>query len=134
MALSEKALNLLLWIAQILLAFAFAMAGYMKLSTPISELATQMQWVSDLPEWMVRFIGLCEFLGAMGLLIPALMKMKTILTPWAATGLAAVMLLAALFHFMRGEHSAIAVNAGFGVVAAFVAWGRFKKVRLTDKK
>lgn len=134
MSLSEKALNILLWIAQILLAFVFMMAGYMKLSTPIDELATQMSWVLDLPELMVRFIGLSEFLGAMGLLIPALVKFKSILTPWAAAGLATVMLLAALFHLVRGEHASIAVNAGFGVVAAFVAWGRFKKVRLADKR
>lgn len=134
MALSEKALHILLWIAQILLAFAFAMAGYMKLSTPLDELSAQMPWVFDMPELVVRFIGLSEFLGAMGLLIPALVKMKTILTPWAAAGLAAVMVLAALFHLTRGEYSAIGVNAGFGLLAAFVAWGRFKKVRLADKK
>ena len=132
--MTSRILNIALWIAQVLLSAVFLMAGYMKLSASMEELHAQMDWPGDLPEPLVRFIGLSEFIGAVGLLAPALTKIKTALTPWAASGLALVMLMAAIFHLMRGEYSAILVNSGFGLLSAFVAWGRFRKVRLEEKQ
>lgn len=75
----------------------------------------------------MRFIGASEFLGALGLLLPALNRIKPGLTPLAAAGLVLIMLLAATFHVARGELFALPINFALGGIAAFVAWGRYRK-------
>lgn len=121
----SKALNVSLWIVQVLLAAAFIMAGLMKSTTPIAELAAKMVWPGELPG-LVRFIGVSELLGGVGLLLPALTRIKPQLTALAGAALALVMVLAAGFHVMRGEWSALPINLVLGGLAAFVAWGRFR--------
>ena len=74
---------------------------------------------------LVRFIGTSELLGAIGLLLPSLTRVKPIFTAWAGAGLATVMVLATGFHVMRDEMQFIGVTLTLAVVAAFVAWGRF---------
>ncbi len=119
-----------LWIVQILLAFAFGAAGTMKTFTPIDELALQMPWVVSAPA-LARFIGVSEIAGAIGLILPAATRIKPSLTPLAAWALVLVMILAALFHAVRGEWSAIPINVVIGALAAFVAWGRSRKAPIT---
>lgn len=121
----SKALHVVLWIAQVILAGMFLMAGYMKLTTPIAELSNAIPWAADMPA-LVRFIGLSELLGGLGLILPAALRIKPHLTIWAAAGLAVIMLLAVFFHVARGEVSAIGMNIGLGILAVFVAWGRSK--------
>src|SRR6056297_2342121 len=95
----SKRLHIALWVAQSLLAAAFLMAGMMKITVPIDELATNgMSFVYSFPESMVRFIGICEVLGSIGLILPALLRIKPILTPIASVGLAAIMVFAAIYH------------------------------------
>ena len=53
-----------LWVAQIMLAVVFGMAGFAKVSSPIPELQAQLDWADDVPIWLVRFIGASELLGA----------------------------------------------------------------------
>ena len=86
-----------------------------------------MQWASQVPLAMVRFIGISEFLGAVGLILPAATKIKPSLTPLAALGLLTIMILAMAFHVSRGEVQATPVNIVLGGLAAFVAWGRTKQ-------
>jgi uncharacterized membrane protein YphA (DoxX/SURF4 family) len=129
-----KGLHLTLWIVQVLLALAFGMAGFMKLTTPLSELAQTMPWVPDVPGAMVRFIGASELAGALGLVLPALTRIRPGLTTLAAAGIGLIMILAALFHLWRGEFSALPVNAAFGGLAAFVAWGRSNKAPIPRKR
>jgi uncharacterized membrane protein YphA (DoxX/SURF4 family) len=121
---ASKALHYGLWAAQLALAAMFGMAGTMKLATPISELATMLPWVAGAPEALVRFIGASELAGAIGLVLPAALRIQPRLTVLAAAGLALVMVLAAAFHVSRGELAALPVNAGLLALAAFVAWGR----------
>jgi uncharacterized membrane protein YphA (DoxX/SURF4 family) len=130
---NSKALNIGLWTTQVLLAAAFFMAGSGKATAPIAELATKMAWVTALPEGMVRFIGTAEMLGAIGLLLPALTRIKPWLTPLAAAGLVVIMALAIPFHISRGEAPFTLVNAVLGGLAAFVAWGRFKKAPIAPR-
>jgi uncharacterized membrane protein len=130
---SNKGLRIGLWLVQALLAFAFAGAGAMKLFTPMAELLAQMAWVSAVPEAMVRFIGAAELAGAIGLILPALTRIKPGLTALAAAGLTVVMLAAAPFHLSRGEVGAIVPNLILGALAAFVAWGRFKKAPIAPR-
>lgn len=120
---AKKGLRIGLWVVQLGLAAMFGMAGVMKSTTPIDELAKQMPWVAELPG-LVRFIGISEIAGALGLVLPAATRIKPGLTPLAALGLMVIMVLAAIFHISRGEYSAIVTNAILGGLAAFVWWGR----------
>jgi hypothetical protein len=82
-----------LWIVQILLAALFAFSGVFKLVTPIEDLP--MPFV--LPAVFVRFIGTCEVLGALGMVLPGLLRIRTNLTPIAAAGLVVLMIGAAIY-------------------------------------
>jgi putative oxidoreductase len=130
---APKAWNIALWVAQVLLAVAFGMAGFMKTTLPIADLTEKMVWPGALPPALVRFIGVSEFAAALGLILPAATRIKPVLTPLAGVGLVIVMLLAAIFHAMRGEFGALPMNLGFGALAAFVAWGRFRKAPIAPR-
>ena len=129
----SKALNITLWIAQVLLAGMFLMSGFMKVAQPIAELAKMLPWAAQVPGGLVRFIGISEVLGGLGLILPALLRIKPTLTAWAAVGIAVIMILAAAFHASRGENSAIGMNVILALLAAFAAWGRFKKAPIQPK-
>jgi uncharacterized membrane protein YphA (DoxX/SURF4 family) len=121
--------HIILWIVQILLAVAFGMAGVMKSTQPVEALVEGgIAWAAQVPLLMVRFIGVSELLGAVGLILPAATKIKPGLTPLAALGLLTIMILAMAFHLSRGELQATPINILLGGLAAFVAWGRTKKV------
>ena len=130
---SPKAMNISLWIVQILLAVMFGMSGGMKLMTPIDALAQQLGWPGAVPELLVRFIGLSEVAGALGLILPSLTRIRPSLTALAAAGLVVVMVLAAAFHLTRGEIQALPINLMLGGLAAFVAWGRTKKAPIRPR-
>lgn len=121
---ARKGLHIGLWVVQGLLAVAFGMAGAMKLTTPIAELAQGLPWVANAPELLIRFIGASELAGGIGLVLPAALRIQPKLTALAGAGLVVVMVLAAGFHLSRGEVSAVPVNLALGGLAAFVAWGR----------
>ncbi len=129
----SKGLHIALWIAQVLLAGMFIMSGFMKVSQPIDQLSQMLPWASQVPQALVRFIGISEVLGGIGLILPALLGIKPHLTAWAALGLVAVMIFAAIFHATRGEFSAINTNIILSLVALFIAWGRTKKAPMTAK-
>ncbi|MEV4576284.1 DoxX family protein [Nonomuraea jabiensis] len=118
-------MNIVLWIVQALLAVMFGMAGVMKSTQPKEKLHPRLPWVEDFSAGTVRLIGVAELAGALGLILPAATGIAPVLTPLAATGLAVVMVLAALTHARRKEPAAIAFNAVLLVLAALVAWGRF---------
>lgn len=128
----SKAWTIGLWVVQVLVAAMFGMAGFMKTTTPIEVLAANMPWVSSMPG-LVRFIGIAELLGAIGMILPAATRIRPILTPAAGGGLATVMVLAAVFHLTRGEYSGIIANAVLGLLAAFVAWGRLSKAPIAPR-
>jgi uncharacterized membrane protein YphA (DoxX/SURF4 family) len=120
----EQIMNLGLWIVQILVGATFAMAGLMKSTRPIPELAKRMGWVSAVSPGTVRFIGISELAGGLGVIVPWATGILPVLTPLAASGLLVIMVLAAGFHLRRHEPGAV-INAVLGGLAAFIAWGRF---------
>ena len=126
-------MRIALWIVQVLLALAFGFAGVMKSTAPIAELAEKMVWPGALPEPLVRFIGASELLAAIGLILPSATRIKPGLTPLAAAGLVVVMTLAVLFHISRGELHALPINGVLGGLAAFVAWGRWKRAPIAPR-
>ena len=123
-----RALHVSLWIVQILLAILFGVAGFMKSTMPIPALAQKLAWVGSAPAVLVRFIGFSELAAAFGLILPAAFRTMPRLTPLAASGLVAIMILAGPFHIQRGEANLIGVPLVLGTLAAFVAWGRFRAV------
>jgi len=118
-------MNVVLWIVQGVLAVMFGLAGVMKTLQPKDKLIDRLPWAADFSQPTVRFIGIVELAAALGLILPAATGIAPILTPLAATGLAVVMVLAAITHGRRKEPSGIGFNAVLLVLAVFVAWGRF---------
>lgn len=129
----SRGLHIGLWVAQVLLALPFLMAGLAKATTPVEELLPQMPWIASSGEALLRFIGVSELLGALGLILPAATRIKPFLTPLAAIGLAVIMVLAMGLHAVRGEFAAIGFNAILGGIAAFIAWGRLKKAPIAPR-
>jgi uncharacterized membrane protein len=81
-------MNVAVWVLQILLALAFLLAGVTKASQPRRKLAASMGWVEDFSDTGVRTIGVLEILGGVGLLLPVVTGVATVLVPLAAAGLA----------------------------------------------
>jgi len=118
--------NVVLWIVAGVLAAAFLGAGLMKLAQPKKKLADSgMAWTDDFSDGAVKAIGALEVLGALGLILPAVFDVATVLVPIAATGLALLMLGAAATHARRKESQMIVANVILLALAVFVAWGRF---------
>lgn len=115
-----------LWIAQLLLCVGFLAAGFMH-AFRFDQFAAipRMSWAGDVGPSNMRVIGVLEIAGGIGVILPAVTGILPWLTPLAAAGLALVMLFAAILHYRRREFPAIASNAVLGVIAAFVAWGRY---------
>src|SRR5688572_30277255 len=120
-------MNILLWIIQILLALLFLFAGGTKLvlsSETMASMASPNQVV--LPMWFVRFIGVVEVLGALGLVLPGLLRRHQYLTPLAALGLTIIMIGAVVVTTM-GDGFAMAITPMVvGLLCAFVAYGRWQ--------
>lgn len=116
-------MNIALWIGQSLLAILFLMAGGMK--TTQSKEKLDESGFEDFSLGTVRVIGVLEVLGAIGIVLPALIGILPWLTPLAAVGFALTMIGAAITHLRRSEYPNIIVNVIIFALAAFVAYGRF---------
>ena len=121
---ASKALHVGLWVVQCLLGVMFLAVGTMKATQPIANLANALGWPAEVPAALVRFIGVAEFLGGLGLILPAATRIMPMLTPLAGAGLATAMMFATIFHISHGEFGAVAAPLVLGGLAIFVAWGR----------
>ena len=116
------AINVLLWVVQGLLAALFLFAGGMKLVLPIEALSGPF----PLPGLFMRFIGAAEVAGALGLVLPSLLRIRPRLTPVAAGGLVIIMIGATVLTGLAGP-ATMALMPGFvGVLLGLVAYGRAK--------
>ena len=118
-------MNIALWIVQVLLALLFLFAGGMKLVMPMDEMMKQMP--IPLPGWFMIFTGVVEVLGAIGLILPWLLGIRPGLTPLAAAGLAIVMVGATVYTFAAGDIAPALMPLAVGLLAAFVAYGRWRR-------
>jgi len=120
-------MNTALWIIAGLLATVFLVAGSNKLFIPREKLAKAPGggWVLDFSAEFVKALGAVEILGAIGLILPALLGIAPVLVPLAATGLATIMVGAAMVEFRRHEFRHVLVNLTYLAMAAFIAFGRF---------
>ena len=119
-----------LWVLQLLLGFFFAGSGFGKVLLYDASLYAQapeaVAWYAAVPQPLIVFIGVCEVLGGIGLILPAMTKVKPKLTPISAACLTLTMLLAAGFHVVRQEYALVPANLVLGGIAAVIAVGRWK--------
>jgi uncharacterized membrane protein YphA (DoxX/SURF4 family) len=112
-----------LWIVQSLLALLFVFAGSMKLVSPLDELVAQ----TSLPGLFIRFVGVAELLGGLGLILPGLLRIRPTLTPLAALELVHVMLGACILSLaIGGDPVLVLVPLMVGLLAGLVAYGRWR--------
>jgi len=114
--------NVTLWVIQGLLAALFLFAGSMKLILPIEAMAGPV----SLPGWFLRFIGVAEVTGAIGLILPWLTRIQPRLTPVAASGLVIIMSGATVITVIGGPAATAAVPFMVGLLAATVAYARWQ--------
>lgn len=126
-------LRALAWVLQVLFGVAFIAAGAMKGFSPIADLHAKMAWATSWPDPVIRFIGISELLGGIGLILPSLTRIKPVLTPVAGFALAFVMVLAAGVHAMRAEWGGIGVNAVLGAGTFAAGWLRLKVVPIAPR-
>jgi uncharacterized membrane protein YphA (DoxX/SURF4 family) len=117
-------MNIALWIVQALLAALFLFAGGIKLVMPMEEMMKQMP--IPLPGWFVLFTGVVEVLGAIGLILPWLLRIRPDMTPLAAAGLVIVMIGATVYTLAAGDIASSLIPLAVGLLCAFVAYGRWR--------
>ena len=122
-------MNRALWIIQILLALVFLFAGGAKFLVPADQMTQGM------PAWLsisfLHFIGACELLGAIGLILPGLLHIKLGLPPLAAACLPIIVIGATVITVMGGMIATAVLPLVATILAAFVAYGRWRLVPLT---
>ena len=116
-------MSIILWILQVLLALLFIFAGVMKFVMSVEEMNAQSPVVW--PGLFLHFIGLCEILGGLGLLLPSLLKIKPRLTPLAALGLAIITAGATVITLMGPMKVMAAYPFVICLLCLFVAYGRW---------
>jgi uncharacterized membrane protein YphA (DoxX/SURF4 family) len=121
-------MNIALWIVAGLLAVVYLLSGGGKLIMPkekIAALTPSARWVEDFSAGSVKAIGALEVLGAVGLILPALLDIAPVLVPLAALGLALIMTGAVITRIRRREPKPMVADLIYLALALFVAWGRF---------
>ena len=117
-------MNILLWIIQCLLALLFIFAGSMKFVMSVAQM--NEGGAVFLPGIFLHFIGVCEILGGLGLILPSLLRIEPRLTPLAATGLAIITAGATVLTLMGPMKGAAIIPFVTCVLCLFVAWGRWR--------
>jgi uncharacterized membrane protein len=118
-------MNLALWIVAGLLAAIFLFAGLGKLLVPKEKIAKKEAWVEDWPAGAIKAIGALEILGAIGLILPAVLDIALVLVPLSALGLALVMVGAFIVHLRRTETKGMVGTLIYLALAGSVAGARF---------
>jgi uncharacterized membrane protein YphA (DoxX/SURF4 family) len=128
-------MNTALWIVAGLLAAVYLLSGFGKLFTPREKMAKMMrasEWVLDFSPGALKAIGAAEILGAVGLILPALLDIAPVLVPLAALGLVLLMTGAVITRIRRHELKYALLDLTYLTLAAFVAVGRFGPESFTN--
>ncbi|EFH79727.1 DoxX family protein [Ktedonobacter racemifer] len=118
----KRSVNVTLWIVQVLLTLLFLLVGGMKLIVPVEVLLAQMP--IQMPGPLIRLIGVIEVAGALGLILPGLLRIRPVLTPLAACGLVIEMIGATVYTVAGGQGAEALLPLVLALICAFVAYGR----------
>ena len=119
-------MNAFLWVIQGFLASVFFYSGLMKSTQPEQKLVAMGQTgVEHLPLPLIRFIGISELVGVLGLTLPEWLQYWPALTPVAALCLGLIMLPAGVIHYRRHELKAVGFNAFVLLLCLAVVYGRW---------
>lgn len=116
-----------LWIVQDLLAAMFLLAGVSKLVMSAAQMTAPGP--IQLPVVFIRFIGVCEVLGSIAMILPGLTRIRPGLTPLGAGGLVIIMIGATVINIVNGPAAVAVLTVAFGLMAAYVVWGRWWSAR-----
>jgi uncharacterized membrane protein YphA (DoxX/SURF4 family) len=119
-------MNTALWIVQCVLAAVFVFGGGMKLVMPIEEMTKGMPAAFPAAGAFLRFIGVAELLGGLGLVLPGLFRIRSDLAPLAALGLVIIMAGATGLGLVMRDPVATLIPFVVGGLATFVAYGRWR--------
>lgn len=128
-----KGLKAGLWVAQVLVFAAFSLFCAMKLFMPVETLAGMWVWPGQVPPAFLRAMGLVDLAGGLGVLLPALTRVKPGLGVLAALGCVLLQLAAMVFHASRGEFSGLPLNVILLALSAFILWGRGKRAPIEPR-
>lgn len=128
-----KPLRIGLWTAQVIICILFVLFGYMKLFMPVEVLAAMWIWPGQVPAWFLRLMGLVDAAGGIGVLLPALTRIRPRLTVLAALGCCLLQIAAIIFHLSRGEAAAVPLNVVLLALCLFILWGRAKKAPIAPR-
>ena len=121
-------MHLALWITAGLLAAAYLFSGGGKLilsKDKIRSMGSHARWVDDFSPGALKVIGTFEVLGAVGLILPAVLDIAPVLVPLAALGLVMIMVGAVITRIRRREFKFMIADIVYLLLAGFVGWGRF---------
>jgi uncharacterized membrane protein YphA (DoxX/SURF4 family) len=118
----QRITSIILWAVQVVLALLFLFAGGIKLILPIQLMLAQMPL--PLPGLFVRFIGLAEVAGGLGLLLPGLLRIRPLLTPLAALGLLLDMIAATTYNLSSAQIGSAVVTVVLGLICMALAYAR----------
>jgi len=124
-----RGLSVTLWVIQVLLALLFLFSGCMKFVIPVEVMTKQVA----LPGAFIHFIGVAEIFGAMGLILPGALRIRTVLTPLAASCLTVIVIGATVIVLRIGGVGQAIFPFVTALFSAFVAYGRWGLAPLRDR-
>ena len=123
-----QVINDSLWVAQAAIFTLLCIGGFMKLLMPVQKISERFAWTGQVSEPFLRFIGVVDFAGGVGILLPALTHVLPRLTVFTALGCVVLQILAIGFHARRGEIAETPFNFFLLALSLFVLWGRWHTV------
>ncbi|WP_197219870.1 MULTISPECIES: DoxX family protein [Bacteria] len=118
-------MDIALWVVAAVFAIGFVAGGIVKLVAPYEKYGAKLGWPLDFTPGNVKFMGVVEILGGLGLILPALLNIAPVLVPMAASGMALYMAGAVTERIRRAEHKELLGDLVFLAAMLFIAWGRF---------
>jgi uncharacterized membrane protein YphA (DoxX/SURF4 family) len=119
-------MNRTLWVLQVLFAVFFFVTGHGKVFTPWDQLQ-HIPWIDGVTPGLMIFIGWAEMIGAVGVLLPSVLRIQPKVAPVASAGLVLIMIIATVFHIVRGEMLLTIPCIVLGAIGSFIIYGRLRK-------